>query len=304
MKLSGAVIEELTVRPGSPAGLARRSTAQTRAHWLGPEGRAHPKAVAAQDLEAFKRELEAAQDVLFASDTWAVLVVFQALDAAGKDGTIKHVMSGVNPQGCDVHAFRQPSPEELRHDFLWRCATRLPERGRIGIFNRSYYEEVLVVRVHPELIAAQHLPAGIDPGPHLWKQRYEDINAFERHLVRNGTRVVKFFLHVSQEEQRRRFLDRLDHPDKRWKFSGADLAERAHFGAYQEAYEEALTQTSTPWAPWYVVPADHKPAMRALVGGTIVSVIDGLGLSYPRGDGGQAAELEGFRRALEADPGT
>ena len=304
MKLSTAVIDELTVRPGSPAGLERRSTSETRERWLGPLGHAHPKEVAAQDLEAFKRELEVAQDVLYASDTWAMLLVFQALDAAGKDGTIKHVMSGVNPLGCDVHAFRQPSPEELRHDFLWRCATRLPERGRIGIFNRSYYEEVLVVRVHPELLAAQHLPADSHAGPHLWKQRYEDINAFERHLVHNGTRVIKFFLHVSKDEQRRRFLDRLDHPAKHWKFSAADLAERAHFQAYQEAYEDALTQTSTTWAPWYVVPADHKPAMRALVGGIIVSVIDRLDLEYPRVDATQTEAFDRARRELEADLGT
>jgi len=303
MKLSTAVIDELTVRPGSPAGLERRSTSETRERWLGPLGHAHPKEVAAQDLEAFKRELEVAQDVLYASDTWAMLLVFQALDAAGKDGTIKHVMSGVNPLGCDVHAFRQPSPEELRHDFLWRCATRLPERGRIGIFNRSYYEEVLVVRVHPDLIATQHLPAGSKAGPNLWKERYEDINAFERHLVRNGTRVVKFFLHVSKEEQGRRFLDRLGHPAKHWKFSPADLAEREHFEAYQDAYEAALTATSTPWAPWYVVPADHKPAMRALVGGIVVSAIDGLHLAYPHAEGDQAAVLDRARRELEADLG-
>jgi PPK2 family polyphosphate:nucleotide phosphotransferase len=301
MKLPTALIEELAVRPGSPAGLVNRSTSQTRTEWLGPVGHSHPKDVAERDLEAFKAELESAQDVLYASDTWAMLLVFQALDAAGKDGTIKHVMSGVNPQGCEVASFRQPSTEELRHDFLWRCAIRIPERGRIGIFNRSYYEEVLVVRVHPELVAAQHLPAGSRAGPQLWEERYEDINAFERHLVRNGTRVVKFFLHVSKDEQRRRFLDRLDHPAKHWKFSPADLAEREHFDAYQEAYEDALTATSTPWAPWHVVPADHKPAMRALVGGIIVSVIEGLDLEYPTVT--ERAAFDRARRELEADLG-
>ena len=191
--------------------------------------------------------------------TWALLLIFQALDAGGKDGTIKHVMSGVNPEGCEVFSFKEPSREELRHDFIWRCAKVLPERGRIGIFNRSYYEEVLVVRVHPEMLAPQHLPSGSEAGSRLWQGRYEDINNFEHHLHRSGTRVVKFFLHVSKEEQRRRLLARLDDPAKQWKFSPADLAERSHFDEYQQAYEEALTATSTSWAPWYVVPADEKP---------------------------------------------
>jgi PPK2 family polyphosphate:nucleotide phosphotransferase len=212
------VIDELVVSPGAPADLEQGSTAETKTDWLGQIGRSSSKDVAEHDLDLFKQELESAQELLYASDHLglALLIIFQALDAAGKDGTIKHVMSGVNPQGCQVFSFKQPSVQELRHDFLWRCATALPERGRIGIFNRSYYEEVLVVRVHPELIAAQHLPPGTQSGPRLWKQRYEDINAFERHLVRNGTRLVKFFLHVSRDEQRRRFLDRLDDRAKQW----------------------------------------------------------------------------------------
>jgi PPK2 family polyphosphate:nucleotide phosphotransferase len=303
VKLDKQVIHELAVHPGTRADLAKRSTTDTKADWLGPIGRSNPKDVATHDLEEFKRELEASQELLYASDRWALLLVFQALDAAGKDGTIKHVMSGVNPQGCEVFSFKQPSAEELRHDFLWRCAKATPERGRIGIFNRAYYEEVLVTRVHPELLAAQHLPPGAEHGPKLWEQRFEDINAFEHHLVRNGTRVVKFFLHLSKEEQRRRFLARLDDEAKQWKFSPSDLAERVYFDAYQEAYEEALSATSTAWAPWYVVPADHKPAMRALVGGIIVDVIDQLDLHFPEVDAAQAAELEEARRLLVADMG-
>ncbi len=298
MRLPKQVIDELTVAPGGAAGLKRRSTSGTHTDWLGPLGRSHPKDLAEHDLDEFKQELESAQELLYASDRWALLLIFQALDAAGKDGTIKHVMSGVNPQGCQVFSFNQPSALELRHDFLWRSATSLPERGRIGIFNRSYYEEVLVVRVHPDLLAGQRLPPHPALGPHLWKERFEDINAFERHLVRNGTRVVKFFLHVSEDEQRARFLARLDDPAKQWKFSPADLAERAHFDEYQHAYEEAITATSTPWAPWYVIPADHKPAMRALVGGIVVDVIGQLDLHVPEVAPDVAAELESARRAL------
>ncbi|MGO8864345.1 MAG: polyphosphate kinase 2 family protein [Acidimicrobiales bacterium] len=303
MKLPKEVIHELRVHPDKSAALDVRSTTGTQADWLGHHGQtggkgSEAKELAERVLEMFKEELEAAQELLYASDTWAVLLIFQALDAAGKDGTIKHVMSGVNPQGCEVFAFKQPSAEELRHDFLWRSARALPERGRIGIFNRSYYEEVLVVRVHPELLAAQRLPPGSTAGTQMWHERYEDINAFERHLVRNGTRIVKLFLHVSRDEQRRRFLDRLDDPDKRWKFSPADLTERAQFATYQQAYEEALTATSTQWAPWYVVPADHKPTMRALVSGIIVDAIDGLHLHLPAVDQRQAAAYDEARQEL------
>jgi len=301
VRLSHQVIDELMVHPGTPAALSLRSTSETRADWLGPIGRSSPKDIAERDLEEFKKELESAQELLYADDTWALLLIFQALDAGGKDGTIKHVMSGVNPEGCEVFSFKQPSAEELRHDFLWRCAKALPERGRIGIFNRSYYEEVLVVRVHPELIAPQHLPSGGEAGSRLWQGRYEDITAFEHHLHRNGTRVVKFFLHVSKEEQRRRLLARLDDPAKQWKFSSADLAERSHFDEYQQAYEEALTSTSTSWAPWYVVPADHKPATHALVSAIVLNAVDELDLRAPSIGAEQAHELENARKALAAD---
>jgi PPK2 family polyphosphate:nucleotide phosphotransferase len=306
MKLHRAAIKELTVDPGAPADLERRSTTHISADWLGRTGGSSRREIAERDLDAFKEELESAQELLYAGDSWALLVIFQAMDAAGKDGTIKHVMSGVNPQGCQVVSFKQPSAEELRHDFLWRCAKALPERGRIGIFNRSYYEEVLVVRVHPELIADRRLPGVTgQPGRGLWKERYEDINAFERHLHRNGTRIVKLFLHVSRDEQRRRFLERLDDPAKRWKFSAGDLAERAHFDEYQQAYEEALTATATDWAPWYVVPADHKPRMRALVAGIVVHTIEQLHLKPPLMDKNSIAELDAAREALlreEASP--
>jgi PPK2 family polyphosphate:nucleotide phosphotransferase len=302
MKLPKAVLDELRVGPGEGARLGHRSTAATNADWPGSHEEPHAKETAEQALDALKGRLAEAQQLLYATDTRALLLIFQALDAAGKDGTIKHVMSGVNPQGCSVFAFKQPSSEELRHDFLWRCVRALPERGRIGIFNRSYYEEVLVVRVHPELLAAQHLPSGSEHQPRLWQERYEDINAFERHLDRSGTRVVKFFLHVSKQEQRRRFLDRLDEPDKHWKFSPADVAEREYFDAYQQAYEEALSATSKPWAPWYVIPADHKYAMRTLVAGIVVHEIEELDLHLPKCDAAQAAALEEARVALRASP--
>ncbi|MGP0029270.1 MAG: polyphosphate kinase 2 family protein [Acidimicrobiales bacterium] len=292
MKLDSALIDELKVVPGEAARLTGRSTSSTSVHWLGTTG-AHRKLAAEEDLRSFIQDLQVSQKLLWASDTYAVLVVLQAMDAAGKDGTITHVMSGVNPQGCRVVAFKQPSAEELGHDFLWRYTKALPERGCIGIFNRSYYEEVLVVRVHPELL--ENRPGGSSGVPsRVWQHRYEDINAFEHHLHRNGTRIVKIFLHVSKEEQKRRFLERLDDPTKNWKFSLADLAEREHWNAYQAAYEETLTATSTPWAPWYVVPADHKYAMRALVGGILVHVIDHLAMQPPKAD---ASELELLARA-------
>jgi PPK2 family polyphosphate:nucleotide phosphotransferase len=303
VKLPKSVIEELRVAPGESASLAKRSTAKTKADWLKGSGDSSATELAEQGLEAFKEELAAAQELLYASDTWSMLVIVQALDAAGKDGTIKHVMSGVNPQGCQVFSFKQPSAEELDHDFMWRCAKALPERGRIGIFNRSYYEEVLVVRVHPELLAQQRIPGGAEPRPKLWKQRYADINAFERHLQRNGTRVVKLFLHVSKEEQRQRFLARLEDPAKQWKFSAGDLAERARFDDYQQAYEDALTATSTAWAPWYVVPADHKPTLRALVGGILVHEIDQLDLRFPQLDDDAKRALEDAKGQLLAEGG-
>lgn len=301
MKLIDDVIRELRVEPGHAAELRQRGTSATRVNWLGALGRTDPREVADQDLVAFKEHLEAAQGLLYASDTWALLIIFQALDAAGKDGTINHVMSGVNPQGCEVTSFKQPSEVELRHDFLWRCSSALPERGRIGIFNRSYYEDVLVVRVHPELLGNEHLPPGASVGAHLWRDRSEDINAFERHLSRNGTKIVKFFLHVSREEQRRRLLARLDDPDKQWKFSPSDVAEHAFYDTYQKVYENVLTATSTPWAPWYVIPADHKHAMRALVAGILVTTIDELGLRPPSLSPEQRAGLDAGRAQLTAE---
>jgi len=237
------------------------------------------------------------QERLYAQDQWSLLLVFQAMDAAGKDGTIKHVMSGVNPQGCQVHAFKAPSPEELDHDFLWRCSTRLPERGRIGIFNRSYYEEVLVVRVHPEFLDKQRLPAR-PPLKKLWQQRYEDINAYERYLGRNGTVIRKFFLHVSRAEQRRRFLERLDDPAKQWKFAEGDVAERAHWNAYMKAYEDMIRATATPEAPWYVVPADNKWYTRLVVAAAIYDALDDMGLEYPQVDAERRKRLAAIRDTL------
>lgn len=237
------------------------------------------------------------QDKLYAQDRWSVLLVFQAIDAAGKDGTIKHVMSGVNPQGVQVHPFKKPSAEELDHDYLWRAHARLPGRGCIGIFNRSYYEEVLVARVHPEVLAAQRLPPAVVT-KQVWQERYEDINAFERYLARNGTVIRKFFLHVSKQEQKKRFLDRLDLPDKNWKFSLADAQEREHFGAYMDAFEDAIRATATAWAPWYVVPADNKWFTRLVVAAAIVDALHELDLAYPRVDAAKRKELELARSAL------
>jgi PPK2 family polyphosphate:nucleotide phosphotransferase len=238
------------------------------------------------------------QDVLYASDRHALLLIFQAMDAAGKDGAIKHVLSGVNPQGCQVSSFKQPSTEELDHDFLWRTALRLPERGRIGVFNRSYYEEVLVVRVHPEYLTGQRLP---DPRPgskEFWAQRLASIREHEAHLHRNGTVVVKFFLHVSKEEQRERFLDRIDHPDKNWKFSVGDVQEREHWDDYMHAYAKALSATSTRDSPWYVVPADDKKNARLIISSVVNQTLESLGLAYPKLDRRRIAELKAARRLL------
>jgi PPK2 family polyphosphate:nucleotide phosphotransferase len=245
-------------------------------------------------------ELARMQELLWASDSWSVLVIFQAMDAAGKDGAIKHVMSGVNPQGVEVTSFKHPSAEELDHTFLWRCMKRVPERGRIGIFNRSYYEEVLIVRVHERLLEAQRIP-GIIARPKTWADRFDDINAFERHLARNGTAIVKFFLNVSRKEQRKRFLDRIDEPDKHWKFSPSDAAERQHWDAYMRAYEEALAATSTDHAPWYVVPADRKWVSRAVVAAVLADTIRGLGLEWPTVDDAKRRQIEEARRLLESE---
>jgi PPK2 family polyphosphate:nucleotide phosphotransferase len=240
------------------------------------------------------------QEKLYAQDQWAVLLIFQAMDAAGKDGTIEHVMSGVNPQGCQVYSFKAPSPEELDHDFLWRTSCRLPERGRIGIFNRSYYEEVLVVRVHNELLARQKIPPKL-VGKKIWKERYEDIASFERYLARNGVLIRKFFLHVSREEQRKRFLSRLEEPEKNWKFSLADAREREYFDDYMGAYEDMIRHTATKDSPWFVVPADNKWFTRLVVAAAVVDALQGLNLAFPTVDEARRSELEAAREALEKE---
>jgi PPK2 family polyphosphate:nucleotide phosphotransferase len=255
---------------------------------------------ATEALEQGIHAMAALQDMLYAQDRWAVLLIIQAMDAAGKDGVIKHVMSGLNPQGCQVASFKTPSNEELDHDYLWRCQKHLPERGRIGIFNRSYYEEVLVVRVHPEILAKQKLPPRLVGGK-IWKHRYEDIASFERYLGRNGTLVRKFFLHVSGKEQKKRFLERLDTPEKNWKFSTADAKERAFWKDYMAAYEDMIRATSTEEAPWYVVPADNKWFTRAVVAAAIIDALASLNLSYPKVGPAQQKELAAARRLLLAE---
>ena len=237
------------------------------------------------------------QELLYAQDRWSLLLIFQAMDAAGKDSTIKHVMSGLNPQGCQVYSFKQPSAEELDHDFMWRHAKCFPERGRIGIFNRSYYEEVLVVRVHPELLEQQRLPASC-VGKHIWNHRLADIEHFERYFTRQGTVILKFFLHVSREEQKKRFLDRLDKPQKHWKFQASYVRERRFWSRYMEAYEEAIITTASKQAPWFVVPADHKWFTRLIVAGAIVQAVDELHLSYPRVSPQKTKELKAARAML------
>ena len=237
------------------------------------------------------------QDMLYAQDRWAVLLIFQAMDAAGKDGTIKHVMSGVNPQGCQVYSFKTPSSEELDHDFLWRCMKYVPERGRIGIFNRSYYEETLVVRVHPEFLEKQTLPPELVTKD-IWKERFQDIRSFERYLTRNGVVIRKFFLHVSKGEQKRRFLERLENPEKNWKFSASDIKERAFWGDYMTAYEDMIRRTSTPEAPWYVVPADNKWFTRTVVAAAVIEALDALNLHYPKVSNEKLKELAAAKQVL------
>jgi len=237
------------------------------------------------------------QSKLYAQDRWALLLIFQAMDAAGKDGAISHVMSGVNPQGCQVYSFKQPSPEELDHDFLWRTTRCLPERGRIGIFNRSYYEEVLVVKVHPNILANERLPESLVTKD-IWKQRYQDIHGFERYLSRNGIVVRKFFLSVSKKEQKQRFLARLEQPDKNWKYSSADVKEREHWDAYMNAYEEMIQNTASDEAPWYVVPADHKWFTRLVVAAAIVDTLEDLNLVYPEVDAEKRREIEAAKQLL------
>jgi PPK2 family polyphosphate:nucleotide phosphotransferase len=260
------------------------------AHWRSKEQAEE----AVQERVARTAEL---QDKLFAQDQWAVLFIFQAMDAAGKDGAIKHVMTGVNPQGCQVHSFKQPSEVELQHDFLWRTTRHMPERGHIGVFNRSYYEEVLVVRVHPELLKNEKLPSALLTKD-IWRERFEDIRNFENHMARNGTVIRKFFLHVSREEQKKRFLARLEEPEKNWKFSASDVRERKYWDDYQDAYEDMIRNTSDKKAPWYVVPADHKWFTRLVISAVIVDTLEELDLSYPKVDPAERKELGAAKKEL------
>ena len=262
---------------------------------LGFKSEAKPRAK--EGLQIGVRALAEFQDMLYAQDKWAVLLIFQAMDAAGKDGAIKHVMSGVNPQGVQVFSFKSPSAEDLDHDFLWRCMKSLPNRGHIGIFNRSYYEEVLVVRVHPEFLTKQKIPPALLTKD-IWRERFQDIRSFERYLSRNGIKVVKFFLHVSKKEQRCRFLDRAEQPEKNWKFSASDMAERDHWNEYQEAYEDMIRNTATKDSPWYVVPADNKWFTRVVVGAAIVDTLASLDLAYPKVDQARLEEITKAKKAL------
>jgi len=261
----------------------------------------------AEDKERAKEALQTGiealaelQDMLYAQNRWALLIVLQAMDAAGKDGTIKHVMSGINPQGCQVASFKAPSTEDLNHDYLWRCQKHLPERGRIGIFNRSYYEEVLVVRVHPEILQRQRIPPELI-GKDVWEKRYKDIRTFERYLSNNGILIRKFFLHLSRKEQKRRFMERLERPEKNWKFSASDAKERGFWKDYMAAYEEAIRQTATEESPWYVVPADNKWYTRVIVAAAIIDALGSLDLHYPEVGEKQLKELEEARKVLEAE---
>jgi len=265
---------------------------------LGLKHREGIKDLAAETLREEIELLSEMQDKLYAQDRWGLLLIFQAMDAAGKDGTIKHVMSGINPQGCQVYSFKAPSPEELDHDFLWRTSRCLPERGRIGIFNRSYYEEVLAVRVHPEFLEKQRLPPRLVTNQ-IWKERFEDISSFERYATRNGIAIRKFFLNVSRDEQKKRFLERLDNPDKNWKFSMADARERERWDDYMAAYEDMIRHTASGHAPWYVVPADNKWFTRLVVAAAVIEALDDMNLAYPKVDDEKRKELEAARSMLE-----
>ena len=263
---------------------------------FGSEDKPRAKEALANGVEILAEQ----QDMLYAQDRWGVLLIFQAMDAAGKDGTIKHVMSGINPQGCQVYSFKSPSAEDLDHDFLWRCMKCLPERGRIGIFNRSYYEETLVVRVHREFLAKQTLPPELVT-KHIWEERFQDIRSVERYLTRNGILVRKFFLHVSKKEQKRRFLERLDNPEKNWKFSANDIKERAFWGDYMSAYEEMIQETASKAAPWYVVPADNKWFTRIVVAAAVIDALASLDLHYPKVNAEKLKELAAARQVLEKE---
>lgn len=294
------IIEMFRVKPGKKVHLKDHETGWEQSEAFKSLGKKEIKERAKEVLEKSIEELTECQELLYADDRYSLLIVLQAMDAAGKDGTIRHVMSGVNPQGCQVFSFKKPSDEELDHNFLWRYMKALPERGRIGIFNRSYYEDVLVVKVHKELLDKQKLPDG-KRGKAFWDGRYEDINAFEQHLVRNGTVVLKFFLNVSKKEQKKRFMERLDRPEKNWKFSLADLKERAFWDDYIEAFEDAISATSTKIAPWYIIPADDKWATRAIVADIITSTLHDLDLRFPEMSDEQQKLLLEARKSLESE---
>lgn len=283
-------INDYRVRPGKPVQLSKWSTEVKPLYDSKKDYR--------KCLEQQVEEMSELQRMLYAADRHAVLLIFQAMDAAGKDGAIRHVMSGINPQGCQVFSFKQPSEEELDHDFLWRTNRRLPERGKIGIFNRSYYEEVLIVKVHHEILDAQKIPPELKKRRAFWEDRYHSICDLEEHLHRSGTRIIKFFLHLSKEQQRERFLARIDEPDKNWKFSMADVEERKHWNEYMRAYAQCLEATSTPTAPWYVVPADDKKNARLIISGIIVDTLKSLGLSYPEVSDARREELHAIREKL------
>jgi PPK2 family polyphosphate:nucleotide phosphotransferase len=279
------------VSPGTQVDLKKRPTMTPPAYKTKGQYR--------DMLSTHVEELCAQQELLYASNSYALLMIFQAMDAAGKDGAIAHVMSGVNPQGCRVSSFKHPSAEELKHDFLWRTTRDLPQRGQIGIFNRSYYEEVLIARVHPEILRAEGLPDELRDEKTIWRDRYRSIVDLERHLTRNGTRVIKFFLHLSKEEQRRRFLERIETPAKNWKFSASDIAERQYWKEYMKAYEKCLSATSTHQAPWYVVPADDKLNARLIVSRIVLDTLERLRLRYPKSSAGRRRELRLLRKQLD-----
>jgi PPK2 family polyphosphate:nucleotide phosphotransferase len=282
--------QEYRVREGESVKLRKRPTIVEPAY----QSKSQYRKLLADQVE----QLSALQQLFYASNRYAVLLIFQAMDAAGKDGVIRHVMSGVNPQGCQVYSYKHPSASELQHDFLWRTTRDLPERGRIGIFNRSYYEEVLIVRVHPQILRSEGRTGSAEGDAQIWKQRFRSIHSLERHLHANGTRIVKFFLHLSKEEQRKRFLERIDEPDKNWKFSLADIEEREYWDDYRIAYEDCLGATSTDESPWYVVPADDKRNARLIVSTIILDTLNGLNMSYPKTSIARRRELRAIRKRL------
>ena len=286
-------VSKFLIKEGSKLDLRKHATDFT--------GDYTDKKEAVKDLEKNVERLRELQDVLYAHDCYSLLIIFQAMDAAGKDGAIEHVMSGVNPQGCHVVSFKQPSPEERDHDYLWRCQKALPERGKIGIFNRSHYEEVLVVRVHPAILQGSQLPANIKNDKNIWKKRFDHIRDWEQHLYENGTHILKFFLHVSKDEQKQRFLDRINEEDKNWKFSLGDVKERSHWDDYMKAYTEAIAATSTKYAPWYVIPADKKWFTRLAVSEVIVEKLESMDLHYPIVTEEHKAELQEAKKLLESE---